>query len=149
MRFLLDESADFPVAAFLTDRGHDVTSIARDYPSALEDDEVLSIAQKEQRILITNDRDFGELVFRQQRPTQASSSSGLAQKIYRQRLRGLNTSSPITPISWSTLLSSPSAVFGYAALRDPNSAHAQPGIYYVHDIARTYRPWVVFSHSAA
>lgn len=37
-------------------------------PHALTDREVLAIANREQRILITNDRDFGELVFRLQLP---------------------------------------------------------------------------------
>ena len=44
--------------------GHDTTAIAHDYPSALKDSEVLAIATTEQRILITNDKDFGELIFR-------------------------------------------------------------------------------------
>lgn len=65
MKFLLDESADFPLLLFLKELGHDVTAIARDYPHALKDREVLAIAENERRILITNDRDFGELVFRQ------------------------------------------------------------------------------------
>lgn len=65
MKFLLDESADSRLASYLTNRGHDVTIIARDYPQALSDQEVLSIAQHEGRILIANDRDFGELIFRQ------------------------------------------------------------------------------------
>ncbi len=65
MRFLLDESADFPLAAVIEEMGHDVTAIAHDYPHALRDHEVLSIARGERRILITNDRDFGELIFRQ------------------------------------------------------------------------------------
>ena len=65
MRFLLDESADYPLAKVLTDLGHDVTAIAHDYPGALKDKDVLAIAQSEGKILITNDRDFGELIFRQ------------------------------------------------------------------------------------
>lgn len=68
MKFLLDESADSRLASYLTDLGHDVTVIARDYPHALSDQEVLAIAQAEGRILIANDRDFGELIFRQNLP---------------------------------------------------------------------------------
>lgn len=64
MKFLLDESTEYRIAAFLTDQGHDVAAIAHDYPAALPDGEVLAIAKREQRILITNDADFGELVFR-------------------------------------------------------------------------------------
>ncbi len=65
MKFLLDESADYPLAEFLQSLGHDVTAIVHDYPRALKDRDVLAIAVREQRIVITNDRDFGELVFRQ------------------------------------------------------------------------------------
>jgi len=68
MRFLLDESADYPLARFLEELGHDVTAIAHDYPSALKDRDVLARALQEQRILITNDRDFGELISRRRLP---------------------------------------------------------------------------------
>ena len=68
MRFLLDESADLPLRAHLRANGHDATAIAHEYPAALIDEDVLAIAVREDRILITNDRDFGELVFRWQLP---------------------------------------------------------------------------------
>lgn len=64
MRFLLDENADYPLAAFLASLGHDVTTIVDDYTRSTEDPDVLAIANKENRIVITNDKDFGELVFR-------------------------------------------------------------------------------------
>jgi predicted nuclease of predicted toxin-antitoxin system len=64
MKFLLDENAEFRLVAFLVERGHDVTSIAHDYPGGLADHEVLAIARRESRIVITNDRDFGELIVR-------------------------------------------------------------------------------------
>jgi predicted nuclease of predicted toxin-antitoxin system len=64
MRFLLDESADLPLQAHLRAHGHEATAIAHEYPGALDDEQVLDIAVREDRILITNDRDFGELVFR-------------------------------------------------------------------------------------
>jgi hypothetical protein len=70
MRFLLDESAELRIAAFLRLAGHDVTSIAEDHPRSIPDHEVLGIANAEQRILITNDRDFGELIFHQRHPHQ-------------------------------------------------------------------------------
>jgi predicted nuclease of predicted toxin-antitoxin system len=68
MRFLLDESADLPLQAHLRAAGHDATAIAHEYPGALDDEAVLDIAVREDRILITNDRDFGELVFRRRLP---------------------------------------------------------------------------------
>jgi predicted nuclease of predicted toxin-antitoxin system len=67
MNFLIDQSADARLVTWLTNRGHNAIRIGRDYPPGLPDEEVLAIASREQRILITDDRDFGELVFRQHR----------------------------------------------------------------------------------
>src|SRR5437868_1816244 len=65
MRFLLDENADRRLAAYLHELGHDVTIVGEDYPASIKDQDVLAIAAKEHRILLTNDRaDFGELIFR-------------------------------------------------------------------------------------
>jgi predicted nuclease of predicted toxin-antitoxin system len=63
VRFLLDESADGRLYAFLVGRGHDVRSIARVVQQGLSDRDVLALARAETRILIASDRDFGELVF--------------------------------------------------------------------------------------
>ena len=68
MRFLLDQSAEARIATFLTDRGHDATRIARDHPAGLPDEQVLAIAHREGRVLIANDKDFGELVVRRNLP---------------------------------------------------------------------------------
>jgi predicted nuclease of predicted toxin-antitoxin system len=64
LRFLLDESADHRLTAFLVQRGHEVTAVAHDYPGSLSDRSVLAIARQERRILITNDADFGNLIVR-------------------------------------------------------------------------------------
>jgi predicted nuclease of predicted toxin-antitoxin system len=68
MKFLLDESVEFRLHSFLQTLGHDVTSVAKDYLYGLLDEDVLAMATQEQRILITNDKDFGELIFRHQFP---------------------------------------------------------------------------------
>jgi len=68
MKFLLDENIDARLLPFLQALGHDVTSVAKDYFYGLFDEDVLAMAHQEHRILITNDRDFGELIFRQQLP---------------------------------------------------------------------------------
>lgn len=68
MKFLIDESADARLAAYLNGLGHDAKTVAGDYFAALQDQDVLAIARREKRILITNDRDFGELVFRLGQP---------------------------------------------------------------------------------
>ena len=64
MKFMLDESAEVKIGAFLESDGHDVKIVQRDFAVGLPDHEVPRIAHAEQRILITNDRDFDELVFR-------------------------------------------------------------------------------------
>jgi predicted nuclease of predicted toxin-antitoxin system len=66
MRFLLDENAEYRLALFLRARGHDVTVVAQDYTSAMTDRDILAVALQEERIVVTNDRDFGELVFSKQ-----------------------------------------------------------------------------------
>lgn len=68
MRFLIDESADARLASYPTAQGHDATLVARDHRPGLPDAQVLAIARAEGRILITDDRDFGELIFRQREP---------------------------------------------------------------------------------
>ena len=64
MRFLLDQSTDARLIAHLTEQGHDATRVAKDYPHGLHDTQVLAIARAERRILITDDPDFGALIFR-------------------------------------------------------------------------------------
>ena len=68
MRFLIDASSDARLVDHLRNLGHDVTRIGPDYPARLRDVDVLAAAYREQRILITDDRDFGELVFRERQP---------------------------------------------------------------------------------
>ena len=46
----------------LTDLGHDVLS-ARDAAPHATDETLLALANRERRVLITEDKDFGELVF--------------------------------------------------------------------------------------
>ncbi len=67
MRFLVDECTGPKVAAWLRVEGHEVFSVYDD-ARGIDDDEVIKIAFNETRILITNDKDFGELVFREKRP---------------------------------------------------------------------------------
>ena len=43
-------------------------SVAQDYAASIRDMSVLEIAIEESRVLITNDRDFGDLIFRQALP---------------------------------------------------------------------------------
>ncbi len=68
MRFLLDQNAEVRIAIFLKHHQHDVTRVGRDHPPGIPDVQVLQIAQKEQRILITNDTDFEQLITKRKLP---------------------------------------------------------------------------------
>ena len=63
MRFLLDVcAASRSMQEALANQGHDVLS-AMDRYSRATDEELLAVAMEEGRILVTEDKDFGELVF--------------------------------------------------------------------------------------
>jgi predicted nuclease of predicted toxin-antitoxin system len=62
MRFLVDESAGTAIVQFLRSRGFDVVSVAEAMPQA-DDEVILAQAMVEARIIVTNDKDFGRLVF--------------------------------------------------------------------------------------
>lgn len=67
MRFLVDECTGPAVAIWLRLQGHDVFSVY-DQARGADDDDVLAQAYAEQRVLITNDKGFGERVYRERRP---------------------------------------------------------------------------------
>ena len=62
MRFLADESCDFGVVGILRASGHDVLAVSEISPR-LSDEDVALWARREQRILLTEDKDFGQLAF--------------------------------------------------------------------------------------
>lgn len=63
MMFLADEGVDRSIVDGLRSSGFDVFYTI-DEVRALDDEIILQIATNEKRILITKDKDFGELVFR-------------------------------------------------------------------------------------
>lgn len=63
MRFLLDQDVYFVTARFLIEAGHDVVLVAQIGYSQASDEEILKVAQEQNRVLITRDRDYGNLVF--------------------------------------------------------------------------------------
>ena len=69
MRFLLDECCDASLAAALREDDHDIFYVAERMPSAVDED-VLQRAFFEERVLITEDKDFGELVYRLRLPAR-------------------------------------------------------------------------------
>ncbi len=67
MRFLIDECTGKRLANLLEKEGHDVL-FAGDVMSSVSDEEIIKKCEEDDRILITDDKDFGELVFRLGRP---------------------------------------------------------------------------------
>ncbi|MCC5600782.1 DUF5615 family PIN-like protein [Nostoc favosum] len=67
MRFLANENFPGDAIEALRCGGHDVTWIRTDAPG-IADAEVLNRAQRDERILLTFDKDFGELAFRSHLP---------------------------------------------------------------------------------
>lgn len=89
MRFLADENFSLDAVEALHKLGHSVVWIRTESPG-ISDPEVLSRAQEEDRILLTFDKDFGELAFRTKLPATsciilfritAPSSAIAAQKV--------------------------------------------------------------------
>jgi predicted nuclease of predicted toxin-antitoxin system len=68
MRFLADESCDAAIVRALRIAGHDVATVS-DSMRGATDRSVLDAAQRGRRLLITEDKDFGELVFAAGEPT--------------------------------------------------------------------------------
>jgi predicted nuclease of predicted toxin-antitoxin system len=67
VRFLVDECCDAALVDGLRADEHDVVYAVESMRGA-PDGDVLALAVREHRILITEDKDFGELVYRLQRP---------------------------------------------------------------------------------
>ena len=63
MRCLVDECTGPTVAAWLRDHAHEVFSVFEEV-RGMEDDDIIRKAFAENWILITNDKDFGDKVFR-------------------------------------------------------------------------------------
>ena len=69
LKFLIDECTGRRLAILLKNAGYDVVFVGDWKPSASYE-EILRKAEEENRILITDDKDFGELVFRLGRPSK-------------------------------------------------------------------------------
>ena len=89
MRFLANENVPLDVVEALRNAGHDVAWIRVDAPGA-KDPDILRRAVVENRVLLTSDKDFGELAFRFGLPgacgvvlfrLQADSSAALAAQV--------------------------------------------------------------------
>ncbi|HEX2742052.1 MAG TPA: DUF5615 family PIN-like protein [Rubrobacter sp.] len=63
MRFLADENFPLRGVGFLTNAGHEVAAIILESPG-LPDEQVMLRAAREDRVLLTVDRDHGRLLYR-------------------------------------------------------------------------------------
>jgi len=90
MKFLVDESTGIQIAQFLKDIGYDA-----DYPAKnirrFSDLEVLTRAKKEKRIIITNDKDFGDYIFYQKLNTYGIILLRLQDESVENKLKVLKT----------------------------------------------------------
>ena len=71
LRFLADESCDYGVVRILRADGHDVLAVSDEMTRSI-DRELIDQARQEKRVLITEDKDFGWLVF-----VSAAESAGV------------------------------------------------------------------------
>jgi len=64
LKFLVDVGVGRKVEKWLIENGYDVKSVL-DIDPKMPDDNILKIANSELRMVLTMDKDFGELVFKQ------------------------------------------------------------------------------------
>jgi len=69
LRFLVDECCDIGLVRSLREDGHDVLYVLENQ-AGISDDAVLLEAYNDGRILLTEDKDFGELVYRLKKPSK-------------------------------------------------------------------------------
>jgi predicted nuclease of predicted toxin-antitoxin system len=69
MNFVLDEHISRHIADALRNDGHDVFCVSERVPS-ISDDAILAIARETEALVITADKDFGELVYSQRLATR-------------------------------------------------------------------------------
>ena len=67
MKFLTDVNASGTLARWLIQQNHDVVKVSEKNPR-MTDEEILSWAMSESRIIVTTDKDFEEMIWRQQKP---------------------------------------------------------------------------------
>ena len=70
IKFLVDENVGYSVIEYLRKNGFDTKSVRELFPSR-DDIFIIEKAYKEKRIIITNDKDFGYLIFKSNKPAPA------------------------------------------------------------------------------
>lgn len=67
LKFLLDANVGTTVGSFLKAEGHNVASVT-DLDPRMTDQKILELAHREDQILVTCDKDFGDLIFNKNLP---------------------------------------------------------------------------------
>jgi len=67
MKFLIDVNASGALANWLIEQRHDVAKVADKNPK-MSDERILRWALLEDRIIVTTDKDFEEMIWRQKKP---------------------------------------------------------------------------------
>ena len=70
MKFLANENIPMGSVILLRQHGLDIMHVAEEAPST-KDTVIMRLAQEQNRIIITFDRDYGELIFKHHLPTPA------------------------------------------------------------------------------
>lgn len=101
MKILADEGVDRPIVERLRQSGHQVWYVAELEPG-ISDNVVLDLANRERAILLTADRDFGELVFRQGRLTTGVILLRLSGLSLARKAEIVSIALPRTETRWNT-----------------------------------------------
>jgi len=89
LKFLADVNIEKPIVGYLNDNGYDVLWIP-DFDCRMNDNELLDLANRENRILITNDKDFGEIIFLQKRISEGVILFRVKGQDVDKKIRGLD-----------------------------------------------------------
>lgn len=103
MKYLADENVAAKIVAWLRGRGDDVRYAAEERPGEL-DSQWLHEAEAEERLILTSDKDFGELVFRDRLNSHGVVLLRLRDMSIDQRLRRLVQ-------CWSVVEANPAGCF--------------------------------------
>jgi predicted nuclease of predicted toxin-antitoxin system len=66
IKFLADVNVEKLLVDYLSKQGYDIKWVP-DYNCEMPDEDLLQLANEEKRIFITNDKDFGDLIFLQKK----------------------------------------------------------------------------------
>ncbi len=116
MRFLADENLDFAVVRALRAAGHDVRALAEEVSQTV-DAEVIALASREGRILLTEDKDFGWLAF-----VAGTKSDGVVLVRFPATVRSL-----VGPSVLDLVASHGDALRGSFTVLQPGHARIKPG----------------------